>query len=131
MVCPRTGRYFNRNVRQTGGGLIAASCTAPESGARTGEITAARWPGPRHHKWRSDTRSLPCSRRAAIFRNNAGSGQTSRRTAPAERMSVHDQLRITAVATKPISWSIQTQPNCRPQTKPMMTSNDTAASAII
>jgi hypothetical protein len=35
-------------------------------------------------------------------------------------MSVHDQLRMTTVATSPINGSMNSQPNWRPSTRPTM-----------
>src|SRR5262249_39901595 len=105
-------------------------CSAGRGSWLTIEMTAARCPGPKRHRCKSDTRSLPCSSRRAVFRTSDGSGHTSRRIDPADRISVHDQLKITIVATRPMIGSIQTQPSCRPAIRPMMTNTETAASAI-
>ena len=120
VTCDRPGRPDNRRLY----------CSAGRGSWLTIEMTDPRCPGPNRHRCRSDTRSLPCSSRRAIFRANDGSGHTSRSIEPADRISVHDQLKITTVATRPIIGSIQTQPNCRPATRPIMTNTDTAASAI-
>ena len=59
-----------------------------------------------------------------------GSGVRSSRMPPVSRNSPTDQLAMTMAPMKPASGSIQSQPNARASTRPMITSTETAASAM-
>lgn len=119
-------RYM-RKPRQTFESLLVVSGsvrTVGHQGNDSCKMTRADAP-----RWRSEIRSPFCSSRSAILCDNAGSGEASRSTAPAERTRDHDQLRMTTVAIRPIRGSIQAHPNSLPAISPTMTKTDTAASA--